>query len=91
MRLTFQKSTHSTIGHPAALVACYVASWRLPRLDSHQLAVDSFRTHQAMLGSVICIFQYFLEVLSLIASETFGKTNDRIKRKLAEQDTPSLY
>ena len=35
----------STTGHPEALGACYVASWQLPRLDSHQLADDSFRTH----------------------------------------------
>ena len=27
----------STISHPIALVACYVASWQLPRLDFHQL------------------------------------------------------
>ena len=31
----------STIGHPKALVACYVASWQLPRPDFHRLAVDS--------------------------------------------------
>ena len=33
----------STTGHPGALGACYVASWQLPRLDSHQLADDSFQ------------------------------------------------
>jgi len=33
----------STIGHPRALVACYVASRQLPRLDFHQLADDSFQ------------------------------------------------
>jgi hypothetical protein len=36
----------STISHPIALVACYVASWQLPRPDFHRLADDSFRTHQ---------------------------------------------
>ena len=33
----------STTGRPGALGACYVASWQLPRLDSHQLADDSFQ------------------------------------------------
>ena len=33
----------STIGHPIALVACYVAPWQLPRPDSHRLADDSFQ------------------------------------------------
>jgi hypothetical protein len=33
----------STIGHPIALAACYVARWRLPRPDFHRLAVDSFQ------------------------------------------------
>jgi hypothetical protein len=33
----------STTGHPGALGACYVASWQLPRLDSHQLANDSLQ------------------------------------------------
>jgi len=33
----------STSGHPEALVACYAASWQLPRLDFHQLADDSFQ------------------------------------------------
>jgi hypothetical protein len=33
----------STTGHPGALGACYVASWQLPRLDSHQLADDSLQ------------------------------------------------
>jgi len=33
----------SPIGHPIALVACYAASWQLPRLDFHQLADDSFQ------------------------------------------------
>jgi len=33
----------STTGRPAALGACYVASWQLPRLDSHQLADDSLQ------------------------------------------------
>jgi hypothetical protein len=39
----------SRTGHPEALVACYVASWQLPRLDFRQLADDSFRTHQSEL------------------------------------------
>jgi len=42
--------TGSTPSHPEALVACYVAAWPLPRLVSHQLAVDSFRTHHAVVG-----------------------------------------
>ena len=33
----------STASHPAALVACYVASWQLPRPDFHRLADDSFQ------------------------------------------------
>ena len=32
----------STTDHPEALGACYVASWQLPRPDSHRLADDSF-------------------------------------------------
>ena len=35
----------STIGHPEALVACYVASWQLRRPDFHRLAVDSLSGH----------------------------------------------
>jgi transposase len=35
----------STISHPIALVACYVASWQLPRLDFRQLAHDSSSGH----------------------------------------------
>jgi len=35
----------STIGHPKALVACYVASWQLPRPNFHRLAVDSLSGH----------------------------------------------
>ncbi len=33
----------STASHPAALVACYVAPWQLPRPDFHRLADDSFQ------------------------------------------------
>ena len=41
----------STVSHPKALIACYVASWQLRRPDFHRLAVDSFiRTHQRVLG-----------------------------------------
>ena len=36
-------------------VACYVAPWWLPRLDFHQLADDSFRTHQAVVGRQLLI------------------------------------
>jgi hypothetical protein len=35
----------STISLPIALVACYVASWQLPRLDFRQLADDSLSGH----------------------------------------------
>ena len=35
----------STTSHPEALGACYVASWQLPRPDSHRLADDSFAGH----------------------------------------------
>jgi len=35
----------STIGHPKALVACYVAPWQLRRPDFHRLAVDSLSGH----------------------------------------------
>ena len=35
----------STIGHPKALVACYVAPWWLPRPDLHRLADDSLSGH----------------------------------------------
>jgi hypothetical protein len=35
----------TTAGHPEALGACHVASWQLPRLDSHQLADDSLSGH----------------------------------------------
>jgi|GEM_PF-6041896 len=38
----------STSGHPEALVACYAASWQLPRLDFHQLADDSFQDTPAI-------------------------------------------
>ena len=48
LRLLSGIQRFSTSGHPEALVACYVAAWPLPRLDSHQLAVDSFRTHHAL-------------------------------------------
>jgi len=34
-------------GHPDAPVACYVASWQLPRPDLHRLADDSFRDTRA--------------------------------------------
>jgi len=44
-----------TIGYPIALVACYVAAWPLPRLDSHQLAVDSFRTHHAVVRRLFAV------------------------------------
>jgi hypothetical protein len=33
----------STSSRPEALVACYVAPWRLPRPDFHRLADDSFQ------------------------------------------------
>ena len=36
----------SPASHPAALVACCVTPWQLPRPDLHRLADDSFRTHQ---------------------------------------------
>ncbi len=42
--------TGSTSSHPEALAACYVARLRLPRSDFHRLAVDSFRTHHAVVG-----------------------------------------
>jgi hypothetical protein len=35
--------TGSTTGRPGALGACYVASWLLPRLHSHQRADDRFQ------------------------------------------------
>jgi len=35
----------STVGHPKALVACYVVSWQLLRPDFHRLAVDSLSGH----------------------------------------------
>jgi hypothetical protein len=35
----------STIGHPKALVACYVAAWWLPRPDLHRQADDSLSGH----------------------------------------------
>ena len=40
----------STTGRPGALGACYVASWQLPRLDSHQLADDSLSGHTSELS-----------------------------------------
>ena len=33
----------STSSHPHALDACYVASWQLPRPDSHRLADHGFQ------------------------------------------------
>ena len=45
---TVLSATTMVVGHrlcETSLVACYVAPWQLPRLDSHQLADDSFRTH----------------------------------------------
>jgi len=33
----------STSSRPEALGACYVASWQLPRPDSHRLANDDFQ------------------------------------------------
>jgi hypothetical protein len=53
----------STTGHPGALGACYVASWQLPRLDSHQLADDSL---QGTPSSVSPPSSTFLEPLSSI-------------------------
>ena len=45
----------STTGRPGALGACYVASWQLPRLDSHQLADDSLSGHtNRLLGGATC-------------------------------------
>jgi hypothetical protein len=38
------------IGLSLASGACYVAAWPLPRLDSHQSAVDSFRTPHVLVG-----------------------------------------
>ncbi len=35
----------STLGHPNALDACYVAAWPLPRPDLHRLADDSLPGH----------------------------------------------
>jgi hypothetical protein len=40
----------STISHPIALVACYVAPWQLPRPDLHRLADDSFQDTPAGVG-----------------------------------------
>ena len=40
----------STLGHPNALDACYVAAWPLPRPDSHRLVNDDFQDHHAGLG-----------------------------------------
>ena len=40
----------STSGHPEALVACYAASWQLPRLDFHQLADDSLQDTPCSVG-----------------------------------------
>ncbi len=39
----------STSIHPEALEACYMALWQLLRPDFHRLAVDSFRTHRALI------------------------------------------
>ena len=39
----------SIIGHPKALVACYVAPWWLPRPDLHRLADDSLSGHTSVL------------------------------------------
>jgi len=44
----------NTASRPAALVACYVASWQLPRLDLHQLADDSFQDTPARVRPRSC-------------------------------------
>jgi hypothetical protein len=44
----------STISHPRALAACYVVAWPLPRLDFHQLAVDSFQDTPSRCYAVHC-------------------------------------
>jgi len=45
--LLFLRGLHrfNTSGHPDALDACYVASWQLPRPDSHRLADDDLSGH----------------------------------------------
>lgn len=49
----------STTGRPGALGASYVASWQLPRLDSHQLADDSLSGHTSeLLRSIKPRFEY---------------------------------
>jgi len=53
----------STSGHPEALVACYAASWQLPRLDFRQLADDSFQDTPCA-----CYTAAFSKVISSIQS-----------------------
>lgn len=63
----------STSGRPEALVACYVAAWPLPRLDSHQLAVDSFRTHHAELAGLRLSYGFSI----ILTSEICGANDCR--------------
>jgi hypothetical protein len=47
-----------TTSHPMALVVCYVAFWQLPRLDFHQPADDSSRTHHTAVGWLSSILTF---------------------------------
>jgi hypothetical protein len=52
----------SASGHPEALVACYVASWQLPRPDFHRLADDSLSGHtNELLGGIPLLGSGLLE------------------------------
>jgi len=56
--LSFLRKLHrfSTVSHPAALDACYLAACPLPRSDFHRLADDSFQDTPSGVGR----FQYFI-------------------------------
>jgi hypothetical protein len=40
----------TTLGHPEAVAACYVALWRLPRPDFHRLVIRTFHGTSAVLA-----------------------------------------
>ena len=58
VRTTELRSLHGRIlrfttpGRPGAAAACYVALWRLPRPDFHQLVIRTFKAHHSMLACV---------------------------------------
>ena len=58
----------STSGHPAALGACYVASWQLPRPDSHWQANDDFSGHTTRLFGIDWIGGFIIYAQSVAQS-----------------------